>query len=86
VLEFKSKVREAVNIGNRSMIGHVSLHIRKDGSICSAIAEDRYDADQGARSLRSAVISKLEEKLIEKYLEESTTIKDDLSLKITRPI
>jgi ATP-dependent Clp protease ATP-binding subunit ClpA len=76
VLELKRKVAKSVKVSGMLLVGRVMLDIRRDGAICKMIASDGYDPDQGARSLKSSVESRVEDELVQTYLEEEGQIHD----------
>jgi ATP-dependent Clp protease ATP-binding subunit ClpA len=81
VIELQNKVRRSVVMsGDHRLVGHVILHVKQSGAICKAIAAEGYDADQGARSLKSAVETRIEDQLVHKYLEEDREISEDQPL------
>lgn len=80
VLELKNKVLTPVNLSSGKLVGRVLLHIRSDGAVCKAVATDGYDPDQGARSLQTAVKTRVEEELVHTYLEEDEVISETQAL------
>lgn len=52
------------------------MDVRQDGAICKLLAGEGYDASQGARSLKAAVETRIEDELVQKYLEEEGRIED----------
>jgi ATP-dependent Clp protease ATP-binding subunit ClpA len=72
LLELSQKVRTSINLSageNEQLLGNIRLRIRRDASVCRAIAEQEYHPDLGARSLLTAVKSLVEDVLVESYLE-----------------
>lgn len=82
VLELKNKVLEPLKIGrdktkDRRLVGRVILNVKRDGAVCKSVASEGYDPDQGARSLKMAVESRIEDELVRKYLEEDREITEN---------
>ena len=69
-------MRQSIQISGQQLVGRIILDVKQDGAICKLIAEDGYDPQQGARSLRSAVEARIEDQLVERYLEEDGRIED----------
>jgi ATP-dependent Clp protease ATP-binding subunit ClpA len=65
-----------VRVSAKILVGQIILVIRRDGVICTLLAKDGYDTDQGARSLKKAVESKIADQLVLQYLEEDGWIQD----------
>jgi ATP-dependent Clp protease ATP-binding subunit ClpA len=84
ILGLQDKVRRNVKVSSqagaaatgRQLVGGITLHVRNDGAICTAIASEGYDPDQGARSLQAAVQSRIGDELVQSYLEEEGLIQD----------
>jgi ATP-dependent Clp protease ATP-binding subunit ClpA len=78
LLELTRRVRKPINLSpgaSEQLLGNVRIHIRKDGSVCRAIAETEYSSELGARSLITGA-KVVEDKLVEAYLEVDDTIKE----------
>jgi len=76
LLELAHKVWRPISLAagpNQQLLGGVRLHIRRDASLCAALAGTEYDPQLGARSLANAV-KHIEDHLVEKYLEENKEI------------
>jgi hypothetical protein len=58
-------------------IGNVILRMRRDATLCKALAEGGYDIDMGARSLETVVKSKVEALLVQRYLEGNSSIDEN---------
>lgn len=80
ILELKNRVRQRVSSSGRQLVGNIILDIRRDGAICGILASEGYDSDQGARSLKAAVDSRVEAELVKAYLEEDGQIQDQQPL------
>jgi len=76
VLELKERVRQTVRLSGKQLVGGILLEVRRDGAVCYHLASDGYDPDQGARSLNSAVASRIEDELVQVYLDENGRIQD----------
>ena len=76
ILELQRKVKEAVQLSGKQLVGGIDLVVRRDGAVCCHLAEDGYDPDQGARSLHATVASSIEDKLVQVYLDENVQIQD----------
>ena len=76
VLELKRRVRQDIKLSGKQVVGNVILEVRRDGALCRALAEDGYDSDQGARSLKAAVDARVQDELVRTYLEEDGRIRD----------
>jgi ATP-dependent Clp protease ATP-binding subunit ClpA len=76
VLELQKKVLQSIQISGSQLVGRIHLVVKNDGAICRLIGSEGYDADQGARSLKAAVESRIEDELVQKYLEEDGQITD----------
>ena len=63
-----------MQISGRQLVGRIILDVKRDGAVCKLIASEGYDPEQGARSLKSAVETKIEDDLVQKYLEEDGQI------------
>jgi ATP-dependent Clp protease ATP-binding subunit ClpA len=74
VLELQNKVLQSIQISGHQLVGRIILDVKRDGAICRLIAADGYDPDQGARSLKSAVETRIEDELVQRYLEEDGKI------------
>lgn len=71
LLELGRKVQQAVNLSGgpeEKLLGNVRLRIRRDASVCRALAESEYHSDLGARSLIAAA-EKIKRLLVEEYLK-----------------
>ena len=83
LLELGRKVRQPVNLSEgpeEKLLGNVRLRIRRDASVCRALAESEYHSDLGARSLIAAA-EKIKRLLVEEYLkvDEEITERDGMS-------
>lgn len=76
VLDIQEKVRQSVQTSGQQLVGRINLNVRQDGAICKLIAEEGYDSDQEARSLKAAVETRIEDELVMKYLSEDGRIED----------
>lgn len=76
VLELQNRVLQSVQISGHQLIGCIKLDIKRDGAICRLIASGGYDLDQGVRSLKSAVETRIEDELVRRYLEGDGKIDD----------
>jgi ATP-dependent Clp protease ATP-binding subunit ClpA len=84
LLEFARELRRPVNLtpgDNEQLLGNVRLHVRRDASVCSHIAEEGYDQDLGIRSLIAAVRDHVEGPLLESYLAMEEEISEDQPLR-----
>ena len=64
-------MRQPVNLSegpDEKLLGNVRLRIRRDASVCRALAESEYHSDLGARSLNAAA-EKIKRLLVEEYLK-----------------
>ena len=75
LLLLAEKVKRPVSL-TRQLIGDVILHIPRDAAVCTALANDCYDPDTGARSLDSGVKIKVEAPLVQEYLAVNETINE----------
>ena len=78
LLELGRDVRRPVNLtagAEERLIGNVRLHIKRDASICSHIAEDGYHPDLGARSLITTV-DNVRNMLVDAYLDVDEAIRE----------
>jgi ATP-dependent Clp protease ATP-binding subunit ClpA len=75
LLQLANNVRRPISI-SKQLIGNVILHVRRDTAVCTALANDCYDADMGARSLESGVKIKIETLLVREYLAVNETISE----------
>ena len=80
ILDLKDRVRQRVSASGRQLVGTIILEIRRDGAICTLLAAEGYDSDQGARSLKATVDSRIEAELVRAYLEEDSRIQDQQPL------
>ena len=76
-------MRQPVNLSEgpeEKLLGNVRLRIRRDASVCRALAESEYHSDLGARSLIAAA-EKIKRLLVEEYLkvDEEITERDGMS-------
>lgn len=76
VLDLQEKVRQSVQASGQQLVGCIILNVKQDGAICKLIAEEGYDSEQGARSLKAAVEARIEDDLVMKYLSEDGRIED----------
>jgi ATP-dependent Clp protease ATP-binding subunit ClpA len=76
VLDLTEKVRQSIQVSGQQLVGRIILDVRQDGAICKLIAHEGYDASQGARSLKAAVETRIEDELVIRYLEEDGRIED----------
>ena len=76
VLDLQEKVRQSIQVSGQQLVGRIILDVRQDGAICKLIAHEGYDASQGARSLKAAVETRIEDELVIRYLEEDGRIED----------
>jgi hypothetical protein len=70
LLELGRKVQRPVNLTDgpdEQLLGNIRLRIRRDASVCRALAEAEYHSDLGARSLIAAG-EKIKRMLVEEYL------------------
>ena len=77
LLELQSNLSQAIQLSGQQLVGRIALNIKNDGAICSLLAQEGYDAEQGARSLKSAVDLRVVDELVEKYLEEDGIIENE---------
>jgi hypothetical protein len=79
VLSLAGRVAGAVddsggsNAGGR-LVGRVALEVERSGAVCALLAAEDYDPETGARSLEMAVGARVEEPLVQAYLEEEGEI------------
>jgi len=76
ILELQRKVKETVRLSGKQLVGGILLEVRRDGVVCCQLAANGYDSDQGARSLRATVTSRIEDELVQAYLDEDGRIQD----------
>ncbi|OCK84463.1 P-loop containing nucleoside triphosphate hydrolase protein [Lepidopterella palustris CBS 459.81] len=72
ILELAHRVRPSVNLSygpEERLLGNVFLRVRRDASVCKAVAAEGYDADLGARSLITTVKADIEGPVVLGYLE-----------------
>lgn len=80
VLQLVKNLKKPVNLAvgeAERMLGDVRLHVKRDASVCTTIAEDGYDRDLGIRSLKNAVKTDVEKEVIKKYMEKPPVIAED---------
>jgi hypothetical protein len=80
VLELKRTVLRSVKMSGKRLVGNIVLELERDGAICKLLADEGYDPDQGARSLQSAVETRIGDALVQAYLEEEGEIDDYLPI------
>lgn len=83
LLELGRKVQRPVNLSkgpDEQLLGNIRLRIRRDASVCRALAESEYHSNLGARSLIAAG-EKVKRMLVEEYLniDEDITENDGMS-------
>lgn len=76
ILELQRKVKDSVRLSGKQLVGGIKLEVRRDGAVCCHLAEEGYDSDQGARSLHATVASRIEDELVQAYLDENGRIQD----------
>jgi hypothetical protein len=72
-------VRQPVKLAEEpegKLLGNVRLRIRRDASVCRALAESEYHSDLGARSLIAAA-EKIKRLLVEEYLNVDEEISEN---------
>lgn len=69
-------MRQSIQLSGQQLVGRIILTVKHDGAICKMIAGEGYDASQGARSLKAAVETRVEDELVQRYLEEDGRIED----------
>lgn len=60
IQELGQSIRKPVNLdegAEERLVGNVRLHLRRDATVCKALADQEYHSDLGARSLITAVDS-----------------------------
>ncbi|KAF2403751.1 P-loop containing nucleoside triphosphate hydrolase protein [Trichodelitschia bisporula] len=86
VNELDNKMRQPVNLApgpEQKLFGNVRLRVPKDASVCKAIIMDGgYDVDLGARSIITAVDAKLEDLVVDTYLEVDREIEEDQEMEV----
>lgn len=78
LLELGRKVQRPVNLSDgpdEQLLGNIRLRIRRDASVCQALAEVEYHSDLGARSLIAAG-EKIKRLLVEEYLSIDEDIEE----------
>ncbi|KAK5139670.1 hypothetical protein LTR32_007296 [Rachicladosporium monterosium] len=79
LLEFGRKVRQPVILvdgPNERLLGNMKLRIRRNVSVCRALAESEYHPDLGARSLLVAA-EKVKRMLVDEYLNIDEEITEE---------
>ena len=76
LLRLAQDLRGPVSFPER-LIGNVTLRVRRDATLCKALAEGGYDIDMGARSLEAVVKSKVEALLVQRYLESNGSLDEN---------
>ncbi|KAK0309977.1 hypothetical protein LTR01_004175 [Friedmanniomyces endolithicus] len=79
LLELGRKVRQPVSLvdgPDEKLLGNVKLRIRRDVSVCRALAESEYHPDLGARSLLVAA-EKVKRMLVDEYLNIDEEITEE---------
>ncbi|KAK1067517.1 hypothetical protein LTR74_006378 [Friedmanniomyces endolithicus] len=79
LLELSRKVRQAVSLvdgPDERLLGNMKLRIRRDVSVCRALAESEYHPDLGARSLLVAA-EKVKRMLVDEYLNIDEEITEE---------
>lgn len=76
ILALQATVLQSIQISGQQFVGRIILNIKQDGAISALIAEEGYDPQQGAKSLKQAVDMRIEDELVGKYLEEEGLIED----------
>ena len=71
---------ESIQLSGKRLVGNIVLELERDGAICKHIAEEGYDPDQGARSLKTAIDSGIGNALVQAYLDEEDQIHDSLPI------
>jgi ATP-dependent Clp protease ATP-binding subunit ClpA len=66
-LQLAKDVRRPVSL-SKQLIGNVILYIGRESAVCTALINNYYDPDIGARSLEAAVKGKVEASLVREYL------------------
>ncbi|KAK1025108.1 hypothetical protein LTR33_017792 [Friedmanniomyces endolithicus] len=79
LLELGRNVRQPVSLvdgPDEKLLGNVKLRIRRDVSVCRALAESEYHPDLGARSLLVAA-EKVKRMLVDEYLNIDEEITEE---------
>lgn len=79
ILELAHRIRAPVNLSpspEERLLGNVYLKVRRDASVCKALANEGYDRDLGARSLINTVKTEVEMAVVESYLEVDREIEE----------
>ncbi|KAF1996576.1 P-loop containing nucleoside triphosphate hydrolase protein [Amniculicola lignicola CBS 123094] len=79
ILELAHRIRAPVSLSpgpDERLLGNVYLKVRRDATVCKALAEEGYDRDLGARSLINAVKTEVEIAVVESYLEVDREIEE----------
>ncbi|KAI2782094.1 P-loop containing nucleoside triphosphate hydrolase protein [Daldinia loculata] len=63
-------VRLALNKEEDVYVGNISIRIKNDATVCSAITRDEYDKKTGARSINLAVERMVQDPLVSQYLKD----------------
>lgn len=78
LLELGRKVQRPVNLSvgpDEQLLGNIRLRIRRDASVCQALAKAEYHSNLGARSLIAAA-EKVKRMLVEEYLDIDDEIQE----------
>lgn len=80
----KNDIREIVNIMLRTIAGrcqaHIGLRLKTEDSLLDHLAEKGFDEKYGARPLRRAIQTEVEDKLAEELLEGRVQEGDTVTL------
>ncbi|KAH8896376.1 P-loop containing nucleoside triphosphate hydrolase protein [Thozetella sp. PMI_491] len=76
LLELRGRVSQDIRLSGQQLVGNIVLEVRRDGALCKALAEEGYDSDQGARSLKATVEGRITDELVRLYLQEEGRISD----------
>uniref|UniRef100_A0A8H7N4B2 AAA+ ATPase domain-containing protein n=1 Tax=Bionectria ochroleuca TaxID=29856 RepID=A0A8H7N4B2_BIOOC len=78
LLELADDLRRPVSLSKgreEQLVGNIRLSIRKDATVCLALAQEHYHKKLGARSLKAGA-KKVEQVILDAYLDEDEEIKE----------
>lgn len=71
------RVRLALDTEEDVYVGNISICVKNDATVCSALAHDEYDKKTGARSIAQAVERIVQDPLIGQYLQNGDTFDEN---------
>ena len=78
IRRYRNEVRKRIDVEAKQLVRHIHLNLLDDGQIAIFIAKKGYKTELGARSLDREVVSQIEFKVMEEWLEVDELVADEV--------